>query len=63
MSMPMPREPLPRRRPAHRCPACRSTDIERAPRRGLEHLLPRKRPYQCCACGYRFLDRPTGRAA
>jgi hypothetical protein len=44
---------------AHRCPSCGGTDIERTPRCGLEHLLPRRRPYHCCACGRRFLDRPS----
>jgi len=60
MSRPSPLEPPLHPRPAHECPACRSTDIERTPRRGFEHLLPRRRPYRCCVCGRRFLDRPSG---
>jgi hypothetical protein len=45
--------------PAHQCPACQSTSVERAPRRGLEHLRPRRRPYLCCVCGHRFFDLPS----
>ncbi|HTO13794.1 MAG TPA: hypothetical protein VMQ51_19635 [Candidatus Binatia bacterium] len=45
--------------PAHRCPSCLSTDVERTARRSFERLLPRLRPYRCWVCGRRFLDRPS----
>jgi hypothetical protein len=48
----------------HICPKCFSDDIERIPRR---RTLDRVkgifgwRVYQCCECGTRFYDHPTGR--
>jgi DNA-directed RNA polymerase subunit RPC12/RpoP len=45
----------------HRCPSCRSYEIERVGRKGFGErvllLLARQRPYRCLRCSHRFYDR------
>jgi uncharacterized protein with PIN domain len=45
----------------HRCPNCRSYEIERASRKGVGErvllLLAWQKPYRCLKCGSRFYDR------
>jgi predicted RNA-binding Zn-ribbon protein involved in translation (DUF1610 family) len=50
-----------KRRYVHRCPNCRSYEIERASRKGVGErvllLLAWQKPYRCLKCGSRFYDR------
>jgi hypothetical protein len=50
-----------KRHHVHRCPKCRSHDIERTSRRGVRErvvlLMSRRRPYRCLRCSHRFYDR------
>ncbi len=50
-----------KRKYVHRCPRCRSYEIERASRRGVGErvllMLARQRAYRCLRCSHRFYDR------
>jgi transposase-like protein len=47
---------------AHRCPACRSDEVIRVPRKTTSDYVARIlgwRVYRCDSCKTRFYDRPT----
>lgn len=52
-----------RKSPAHRCPRCRSSSVERLKPRLLDGLVLWAlglRRYRCQPCKHRFLDKPLG---